>query len=263
MPVDKSTEEWRNGSGAGATTYILHDFLLDGENREKAFTAEEVAEWVYENHADFPPVTLCRAYAEGNEEPLVGHVASLLARMDEHGRVTSRTVEQEGVREKRCYTSGFHTDRPSDVVEALEDLETKVGRLESKLERMDGTPEGGSAQFDQDTEGANLNPDKLDMVSSHITALYHNSSAFTKRVKHLENQLDQYESESEARITSLHEEIEEIDDDTKYVERITGDHSNCIYNLRRRVGVLEQKLQLEIPEYLEDPEDLPFPEDVE
>jgi len=59
----------------------------------------------------------------------VSHIVSLLVRMEEHGRVHGRTVEQEGVTEKRCYTSGSHTTRPSDVVKSVQDFEGLDDRI--------------------------------------------------------------------------------------------------------------------------------------
>lgn len=204
MPIEKSTDEWQQAGSSSATKYIHK--VLD-ENYDRAFTAEEVAHWTYENLCDYLPVTLCRAYEEGNKDPLVSHIASLLARLQQQGRVHSRIVEV-GDREKRCYTTGFTRTRPSDVVKSLEGLEAEVGRLESRLQE-ESASNPSTGEFNQNINELDL---KIEEIGESLDSLWHNYGIIDKRTISLEDVYGEALFELRQRIEDIEQQLQDGDE---------------------------------------------------
>ncbi|MFA9502943.1 hypothetical protein ACERIM_09170 [Natrinema sp. H-ect1] len=137
MPIDTDSEKWESGVGVDRlSTNIAHRLLLN--NPDKAYTVEEIADWVLEEYPELVP-----NHIHDSKERVTTLVAAVLDRLDRREFVTCRAIEIEG-EDAELYYKNSEGDAlyPNvrlnhEVPERFEDIEGEISELGERLSNLE------------------------------------------------------------------------------------------------------------------------------
>ncbi len=139
MPIDVDSEAWNSGTTHDRlSVYIAHRLLMD--HSEKAYTVEEITDWVLEEYPDIIPRSLCD---DDNRNGAVDLVGSVLDRLDRRRFVTCKAIEEDdgGVNlyyknsEKEPYYPNVRLNH--EVPKRFEEVKGDVEKLEERLSNLE------------------------------------------------------------------------------------------------------------------------------
>lgn len=138
MPLSTDSEEWNDSRTIDRLTTNIGDGLLL-QNKEEAYSVEEIATWTKENYPENIPPEI---KGSGNDESLISLVASVMDRLDRRRKADCRFVEKDGQGEMYYTYSEEKASYPTvrirhDIKPRLDDIEDEISDLKDSVHWLD------------------------------------------------------------------------------------------------------------------------------